>query len=152
MAIAIAEEIGAVLEGFEAVEAADIAVLGEGAEVEAMPQVEEMVAAPAIENTPSIIGRIQDFLTNNTYGQMIAQFGKFVGTTAASGAIMVGVMYGLNKLLAEKAKETGKRTPLSDYLKQAEKNYQSQNLTWNDEIRQYAAKAALSFPWIDCTQ
>lgn len=169
-----------IVEGMEAAAAgagaegmAGIAV-SEGAMVEANAAVAEMAVAPdipaVVDAPPAVaepggapvdpvadpaaegrVAKIKAFVAENPYANKMWKFSKFVGKNAAIGGLVFGVTYGLNKALAQKAHETGKRTALSEYLKGAQTNFEKIKLKWDDDLRQRAAELALGFPWIDAT-
>lgn len=99
---------------------------------------------------------INNFIKNNKFANTMWNFSKKFGVWAvkesASAVAAFGIMYGLNKALAQDAHNSGNRKPLSQYLAQVEKTFTDHSLTWGPAQKQQAAEDALSFPWIDATQ
>lgn len=164
MEFELADDVVEVFEGAQA-EGEGLA-LSEGAEVEQSGAVQDFANGPAIEPAPadepapaegqagssSTVANIRTFIQNNPYANKMWQFAQFAGKNVAAAGIMFGIMYGLNKLIAQKAQTTGNRTALSQYLTGVQQNFQTNGLPWNDQIKAQAAQDALAFPWIDATQ
>lgn len=153
------EEFEIVEDVIEAAEDAEAAAgemaMGEAAAVEEMPAVEEMAEMPEIEAEagPGALDKFKNFINNNPYGQKLWSFCKLCATSTVTASVMFGVTYALNKAIAQKAKETGNRTALSEYLTAVQNNFTNKlHLNWTEDLRQKAAEAALVFPWIDATQ
>jgi len=123
----------------------------EAAEVENSVAIEEVASGPAIAEG-STVDAIRNFINTNPYGQALWKFTKWALATTAGASAAFGIMYGLNKAIAQSAHDTGKRKPLSEYLRVVGDNWVNKlHLTWTADIRQHAAEDALAFPWIDAT-
>lgn len=147
--MAILEIIPEVAEELEAGLAGAEGEIGEASEVENEAVVNEAADSPALsENAQEAAA--------STLGQTVKDFSikiaKTIGVEGAKAGLVWGIFYGLNQLLAKKSSKTGKRTALSVYLKQVETNFKKQGLTFNDEVKQETADAAVKLPWIDATK
>jgi hypothetical protein len=140
--------------------AAEVAA-GEALQVEALPVVEEMAAgdgpldnALANNDAPDAGAAIRRLAESGTspFWKAVKEASWFVTKGVVGAGIAFGIMYGLNKAIATKAKTDNVRGSLTDYLKETEKNWVSNGLPWTAELKTEAATAALTFPWIDCTK
>ncbi len=137
--------------GEGAAAAGDMA-LGEGAAVENNAAVEAVAEAPAITDKTSL-DAVRDFINDNPVGQKLWKFASWAGKTVAGASAAFGIMYGLNKAIAENAHQNGNRTALSDYLQQVADSFTNKlKIPFTDELRTEAATEALAFPWIDATK
>lgn len=130
-------------------EAAEFQALN--AEVEDDVGVRSVASGPDIQDASSL-SKVQDFIENNKYGQVLWKFSKWAAGTAAGGCAAFGIIYGLNKAAAKNAQESGQRVALSDYLNGVESNFNKIGIPWTDDLRNTAATDALTFPWIDATK
>ena len=120
-----------------------------GAAVENNAGVQEMAELPDIA-----VGEqeaINQEIARNPYVQKMWDLTKWAGKQAAAASAGFAIMYGLNKAMAENAHSSGQRTAISSYLAGVEKTFIANGLDWTHEIKQKAAEAALSYPWIDST-
>jgi hypothetical protein len=130
-------------------EAAELQALN--AEVEDNEGVRSVASGPDIQDSSSL-SKVQDFIENNKYGQMLWKFSKWAAGTAAGACAAFGIIYGLNKAAAKNAQASGERVALSDYLNSVENNFNKIGIPWTDDLRNTTATDALAFPWIDASK
>lgn len=141
------EGISELFESAEA-EAAEL-VLGEAAAVERLAAVADMAAGPVVDESEGALARIQNFIDNNSYARTLWSFATWSAKSAGEASLEWSITYGLNKAIAQRARESGHRTALSEYLDGVEASFIKNALPWTAEVKKRIAKDALGFPWLD---